>query len=328
MEQNNQLALPDWKGMHQSLVTDYQNILKTKLEEYKKTDINITPWNMDELVKVGQIITKVDKKILLNGYIYMTKDDEQHNYFMNIAVEKDDLSTINWLTTNDLPFFRFYNKNKENPLDQCIKKLQPSANNKPINRKTFDSMLTCMANQYSSANSGYDKYKEKCLIDIIALQLQYTKFDKEFRVDQIVLMKLLPRPNKKLSLKDSIRYKREALSSYYKNAIDELDGSTFTHIFTAQQNPNVLCELIQRERASLIKDKEGKTPIDYAINLFRRYHMQEIDSEDFKKASCCVYILLNYAKALAQKGIQDAPDISDITDFGPCCKKHTLLKAI
>src|SRR3990170_5734779 len=127
MKQNNQLALPNWRGMHNQLCTDYKNILKNKLEEYKN-DFSITPCNMDELVKVGQIITKVDKKVLLDGYIYMTKDNyERHNYFMNIAVEKDDLSTINWLCANNPPFFRFYNKNKENPLDQCIKKLLPSA---------------------------------------------------------------------------------------------------------------------------------------------------------------------------------------------------------
>ena len=68
-KQNNQPALPYW-GMHSQLVNDYKNILKNKLEEYKKADISITPWSMDELVKVGQIITKVDKKVLLDGYIY------------------------------------------------------------------------------------------------------------------------------------------------------------------------------------------------------------------------------------------------------------------
>ncbi|HLW72831.1 MAG TPA: hypothetical protein VKR54_02170, partial [Candidatus Babeliales bacterium] len=46
MEQNNQLALPDWRGVHGQLIGDYKKILRTKLEEYKDTDISITPWNM------------------------------------------------------------------------------------------------------------------------------------------------------------------------------------------------------------------------------------------------------------------------------------------
>lgn len=338
-KQNNQLALSDWKGMHNQLCTDYQNILKNKLEEYKKTDISITPCNMDELVKIGQTITRRDKKDLLNFYIYMTKDDEQHNYFMNIAVEKDDLSTIEWLNANNPPFFRFYNNNKENPLDQCIKKLLPSATNKPSNKITqqiFDSMFTCVAEQYLSADSGYNTYKEKCLTDIIALQLRYTKFGRNFTVNSNVLAKLLPKSNEKLSLARSIGYKREALSNYYKNAIDEEDGRTFTHAFVSECNADELFELAQRDEISFEKDKYSHTALDYALLTLHHYIDNEINrttnSERFQRASCCVYILLNHAKALGKKNDQvtylHKLYESDISDFGPCCEKHTLSKDV
>ncbi|HLC06896.1 MAG TPA: hypothetical protein VJJ26_01785 [Candidatus Babeliales bacterium] len=336
MKQNNQLALPNWRGMHNQLCTDYKNILKNKLEEYKN-DFSITPCNMDELVKVGQIITKVDKKVLLDGYIYMTKDNyERHNYFMNIAVEKDDLSTINWLCANNPPFFRFYNKNKENPLDQCIKKLLPSATNKPSNKITqqiFDSMLTCMAEQYLPADSGYDTYKEKCLIDIIALQLRYTKFGRKFIVNSNALTKLLPKPKSKpLSLQLALKYKREALSSYYREAIDKLDGRTFTHVFASQQNPDALCELIEKKRASFAEDAYNHTALDYALLTLRHHTQNETSPEAIQKASCCVYILLNHAKSLALENAQvtylHELYASDISDFGPCCDKHTFSKAV
>lgn len=89
-KQNNQPALPYW-GMHSQLVNDYKNILKNKLEEYKKADISITPWSMHKLIKIGTAITK-QNLLTLKSTIH-TICDKEHNTFLHHAVEKNDEST-------------------------------------------------------------------------------------------------------------------------------------------------------------------------------------------------------------------------------------------
>ena len=319
MEKSNQLALPDYRATHRLLQADYRNYLQDQLEEYKKTDITKTPWNMDRLIKVGRCMTRMQDKQLTTYYIYMTKDKQQGNHFMNIAIEKDDLRTIRWITASKAYVFRFLNISQESPLDQSIKKLQPSAGNNTINattRKIFDTTLQFIADELLYAGAGYDKHKEACVKSVLALQLQYAKRGRDFVVDPVILKKLSPAAENPFLRSSDKKYYESFLSDHYAQIADEEDGSTFTHVFVSQQDPDALCQLIKQKRVSLAKDRQGLTPIDYAVNLLRQSFTQESDPEQIQKASCCVYLLLNYFKS------QDA--LGEL-DFGPCCEKHALL---
>src|SRR5881394_2076479 len=80
-------ALPLWTVPHQELRNDYKNYLKNRLEEYKKTDVN-----MDELVAMSTLITGGDCPHKL-----FRVEDAQGNRFIHIAIEKEDVQTTQWL---------------------------------------------------------------------------------------------------------------------------------------------------------------------------------------------------------------------------------------
>ncbi len=298
-------ALPDWRGMHSQLCTDYKNILKNKLEEYKEADISITPWSMHKLVKIGTTITK--QNFLTLKVAIHTICDKESNAFLHCAVEKNDESTVQWLSSGSNSFyFSRRGKNRQTPFDLCIKKLLPEIPNdatKATTRKIFNILTKkILSNE-----------RDRCLSQIIVLQLKHKKYGSEFRVNQ---------------------YLETSLSSYYQKAQEEKDGYTFTHVFATQCKADDLFELVKKDRISFKKDKHNYTALDYALSALHKYTQPQQETlitkfpHILQQASCCVYILLNYAKSLAQKGAQDVPDVSDMSDFGPCCEKHTLLKDI
>jgi hypothetical protein len=307
-------ALPDWKGVHQQLCVNYQNILKNKLEEYKKADISITPWSMHKLIKIGTTITK-QGFLTLKSTIHIIRDAEDST-FLHHAVEKNDESTVSWISSKSNGFYlSLHRKNGQTPFDLCIKKLLPEIPNdatKAATRKIFDILAKNIAKNILSS------MKDRCLSQIIALQLKHKKYGTEFIVDQNLLQALMPRTPQK------------SLSNYYRDAQEEKDGYTFTHVFATQCKADDLFELVKKDQISFEKDKHNYTALDYALSALHRYIHNETNRAKFpdvcQKASCCVYILLNYTKALAQKGSQDVP--ANMSDFGPCCEKHTLSKAI
>jgi hypothetical protein len=309
-KQNNQPALPDWKGMYSQLCIDYKNILKNKLEEYKKADISITPWSMHKLIKIGTTITK-QNFLTLKSAIHTIRDEEG-NVFLHHAVEKNDESTVSWLSLKSNGFYlSLHRNNGQTPFDLCIKKLLPEIPNdatKTATRKIFDIL----------AKNILSSSKDRYLSQIIALQLKHKKYGTEFIVDQNLLQALIPSSPQK------------SLSNYYRDAQEEKDGYTFTHVFATQCKADDLFELVKKDQISFEKDKHNYTALDYALSALHSYIHNETNRAKFpdvcQKASCCVYILLNYAKELAQKGSQDVP--ADISDFGPCCEKHTLSKVI
>jgi len=313
------IALPDWRSVHRQLIGDYKKILRTKLEEYKDTDISITPWNMTKLLNIGETITKQD--ILNVKSILHTTYDNENNSFLHHAVEKNDESTVQWLAAqSNILYLSPHEKNGQTPFDLCIKKLLPEVPNnatKAITRKIFDILV----------KKVFLDEREHYLSQIIVLQLKHKKYGSEFKVDQYLLERLVVPHALKKTLSD---YYRDA----QRDAQEEKDGYTFTHVFATQCKADDLFELVKKDQVSFKKDKNNYTALDYALSALHKYiqPQQETDITQFpdvlQQASCCVYILLNYAKALAQRGIQNAPDVSDISDFGPCCEKHTLLKAI
>ena len=233
--QSVQLVLPDWKSMHNRLEDDYQGYLKNRLKEYKKTYIITTSWNMDELVKVGEVITKQDAATL-KSVIYTTRDEED-NVFLHYAVEKNDESTVQWILSSRQDDYSLEKrKDGQTPFDLCIKKLLPEVDEekKVTVRKIFDMMLAHIAQYTTSGNQ-----KSSCLSQIIDLQLKYIRVGTEFIVEQDLLQKLVPN-NSELSL-----------SNYYQKAQDE-KGFTFAHALV--EDPDKLFELIKKNYVSFAKD--------------------------------------------------------------------------
>jgi hypothetical protein len=322
MEQNNQVALPDWRGTHQKLCTDYRDILKTKLAAYKKADITTTAWDMDTLITAGTIITKFDHSNIKYN-IFLTTKDEHNNSFFHSAVEKNDVATVKWLSPRILNNqYLDTNNDGQTPLDLCIKKLLPNdiykrASEMAIARQIFYSMLSDIGKLKIAP-----EIKEKCLTTIINLQLQWKGYGLPFNVDPDLLTKLLTA--ERLEEEPSLMNRFYRKASYY-------DGRTFTHIPVYYLHPDELFELVKKDQISFAKDNKGQSALDLALQQSKQYtqpyYMTKFPGTD-QKASCCVYILLNHAKALALKGAQNAPDISEFGDFGPCCEKHTVSKAI
>src|SRR5437016_12763438 len=77
-------ALPAWAVPHQTLKSDYKVYLQNRLEEYKKTDIDIETINMDELVSMSTLITGGNACV----HKLFTRSDSEYNCFIHIAIEK------------------------------------------------------------------------------------------------------------------------------------------------------------------------------------------------------------------------------------------------
>ena len=245
MEQNNQLALPDWKGMHNQLCTDYKNILKNKLEEYKNTDFSTTPLNMKKLLKIGTIITKFSPSYLMYE-IFLNTCDAQNNSFFHIAVEKNDISRAKWLSGKiGNGQYLTTNNDGQTPFDLCIKKLLPydvdnRASERTIARQIFDIMLSDIGKLRIVPH-----LKEKCLTTIINLQLQWYGYGIPFNVDPDLLTKLLKA--EKLEKEPSL------ISRLYREATLE-NGRTLTHVFVSHFKTDALFELVKKDQVSFAKD--------------------------------------------------------------------------
>ncbi len=321
--QTNQIALPDWKRMHAQLCAGYQNILVDTLEEYKKADITVMPWNMDELMHVGALVTKFDHSAVLHALVLKTKD-EQNDSFFHRAVEKNDVPTVQWLSSRiQNNQYLDTNNDGQTPLDLCIKKLLPidvynRAQERTLARKIFDIMLSAIGKLRIAP-----ELKEKCLTSIINLQLQWRGYGIPFHVEQDLLTNLIE-PEK-------LEQEPSFMNRLYREAKYSGDR-TFTHVFIAQSLPDDLFEWVKKGQVSFAKDASNHTALDYALLTLRGYTQDEIKRtkflEHFKRVSCCVYILLNYARSLGVKEVQvtylSELYASDISDFGPCCEKHTL----
>ena len=261
MEQ--QLALPDWKGMRKQLIGDYSKHLRNRLEEYKKTDISIVPWEMNTLVNDGKTITKLDATELKRAI--RSVRDSQYNCFLHIAVDKDDEKTVRWLCSARRSFDLFKgNSSGETPLGLCIKKLLPGTVDNVATQNIFTVLLN-FATQWVLGGG----VKISCLKSIIALQLAHAQNGSTFVIDQNMLQKLLP------------NYQQQSLSNYYKNAQDE-DGQTFAHAFS--DNPDKLFELVEKDYVSFAKDKQGRTALDYTVA-----HLQSFYNEKPPVSSCLGY---------------------------------------
>lgn len=309
MEHGKQIEiLPDYKKAHNLLLNDYKNYLKNQLEIYKKADVN-----MDTLVAMSHKMTKgsYQKEI-----VYAR--DDQYDHFIHIAINKQDLSTVQWLYAFDGGIYpNFSNSGGKSPLCLCIDQLSPvngiQGGKNVAARQIFDVTLEALGKNKKVAGAyvAFSKYKEMCLKNIIALQLKYKKNLYDFVVAPESLASLVSRCRRNQLTVPAF------ISTFYKAAIDESNGDTFTHILVAQNNPDELFEWLKQERGSFEKNKSGLTPLDVALEKCRHFTQDvsriNADKDSYDKLSCCVFILLNYIRL--KKGTPD-------NTFGTCCDRH------
>lgn len=336
MEQNNQLALPDWKSVHSQLVADYKDILKVKLEEYREADVATwtTAEKAKELSTIGAAIT--------NYHVYELESivgstiDAHANTFLHYAVARKDAATVERLLFHGYNTQNVFakNSNGETPFDLCIKNLLPSISSDQADQTAASKQIFKTIVRDASSLYFYNRIAKKrvsdeaiwyrtdsegidCLKKIIDLQLKHARAGSDFSAYSKGLKKFVIRNR---ASEEEKKAGEETLALYYRQACDQ-NGYTFTRALI--DNPDALFELAKKNYVSF----EKNIFIFAKTRLFRakfKYEDGETEAlDDFQKASCVVYILLNHAKALAQKGAQKISD-EDIADFGPCCDKHII----
>lgn len=309
MEQNeaNQqtLALPNITPICRALKNDYKIYLNSRLEEYKKTDVN-----MDELVAMSAIITGKKHSEFSSTSIHNVMDKE-FNRFIHIAVQKADLPTVQWIYNNTPYNYTFFptNKNGQSPLDLCIEQLSPDIIGEQKNTDRHKVLNATIL--YIGKTPNYI-LRYQSLQKIINLQLSHKKNKMDFTFEPELLYYLVPQ--------EELAQKESYLSKIYQKSADE-DGNTFTHLLVGQDLPDELFQWIKQEHVSSAKNNAGQSPLDLALIRFQcsfqPYTYIPVDylkGDVFNKRRCCLLMLLNYFNNQQLTGLQN------------CCDKHIVVK--
>jgi hypothetical protein len=292
-------ALIDYQSTETLLVQDYKDYLQHQLKHYHDHPVSV-----DSLIKISFTITGENHK----SYIRDIQNNKGET-FLHVAVEKEDLPFINDMFT----YFSTMHRNQEGklPLDLAIKKLDPKTPRS--NHENRIAILEAIAHRIAK-HAYFQKDKEDCLEKIIGLELAYKAHPSPaffFTPNKDLLHNLVPNAHKNNS--------SSFLAQLYQQATDPKTGNTFAHICIQQQNSDELLELVNADHISLTTNKEGLSPLDFALRAFREFTKQSADletqqkSENFKRVRCCFFILYNYFKK--------SPTSS-------CCEKHKNIKII
>ena len=296
-------ALPSWNSARQILKKDYKTYLQNRLEEYKKTDIDVTPINMDELVTMGVRITGYDRTHEIGNIA-----DEAHNRFIHIAIEKDDLPAVQWICANPKFIGTPINKKGQSPLDLCIEKLTPCSIDQQKDSVTHK-ILYALIERTAKVCSPVNPYKTACLKKITALHLAYKQASHE--------LDLTPELIRCLISAEKLAEEQAFLSTIYQETTDA-DGNTFTHVLVEKELADELFDWIKQGRVSFAKNKAQLTPVDTALANFRFFtqNVALIDGNttSFARKKCCLFMLLNYLKIKSGQAAN--------THFNHCCSNH------
>lgn len=311
----------DYKAVHENLRTMYKNYVTKQLKGYKESG----KIDMNELLEAGKTITR--SKDVTQQLLHRDIQDENNNSFIHIATEKKDIATVAWLLVQGDKNFTYMNAGQQYPLDICIKQLLPlsadasgeflatdsSADSCHIikSRQIFDVMVS-----HITRLSESEGFKKTCLKKIIELQLKHKRCRSNFAMDNELLQSLVSQ--------EPLAQQPSILSSIYKEAVDDTDGSTLSYILVEQENPDELYELAQADQISWIKNKkDGRNSFDLAKEKFFKA-IKEIglaieDKELIERTGCCLYILMH---CLRNEDIKNGA--ANVPYLGNCCDKHVL----
>lgn len=301
----------DCNAIENSLNTDYNNYLKNRLEEYKKTDF--TPQNVSCLTKVGTLITGNP----LVDFPYYDIRDEQGNTFIKVAVKKMDLPFVDWHVTKQGA--HCITRDDFNAcIATCMQYLKPSKTPTETDETTKNTtheilkILTIKQGDQASIFTLRDKpCRENLIKQLILLQLKHKKRNTTFTIeDTLFTQHLTSGEDDKSPI---------ILSDLYQTVTDK-KGNTLSHIIVDLHNADELYELIKKNYVSPAANKSCKTVLDIALNHFQSFIQDpgmtfgDIYPEKINQARCCVFMLLTYIK-LKQTG--KLPNHQ-------CCNKHVI----
>lgn len=289
----------DYKSIEESLKNDYQEHLKSFLEEYKQTDC--TPENIDNILTMSSSMT--GHKNL--DYIHFVKDDQQ-NTFLKIAIQKTDLPTVRWLIEQGNTKYHT-NQNHYDYVNLCVKQLSPETDK--AKKDTAYNILKTVVEPYKTLSM--DKEWRKYFIkEMVSLQLQHKKYRTNFIIEESLLTPFLTQGIEKTQIDIN-------LENIYQRVTDE-DGNTLTHIIVNLPDADELCQLIHKNYVSPLKNKEHLDALALAIKNFRVFSQDTslFDRKpiDSMHARCCYFLLLAY---ITRKRNENPADCF-------CCDKHAI----
>lgn len=286
-----------WKSIdicliEKSLENDCKAYLTNRLEEYKKVDF--TSQDMDQIRKTCTCITG---KPTYCSTVITTIHDEKNNSFIHHAVQKPDLNVATWLLKNKY-LSRYKNSDGKEPIDLCIDMLLPGA--AEDNLLTARAILALLIDKNSHPGLFLNLHRKNYLEKLVALQLEHTKHNTGFKLDDTLLPSLV--------------FDQITLPKIYQTIVDK-DKNSYTHILVQKNLADMLYEFIKNNYITFATNNDGQTPLAIAQENFRQHTSPTILSSlaSFSPTRCCILMLLNYVRKQ-----------NKVTDFQQCCEKHTI----
>lgn len=280
-----------------SLNDDYQNHIKSFIEEYKKT--NGSPENIDGILTMSSSITGHKN----SEYIHSVKDDEG-NSILTIAIGKIDLPTTHWLIEQGNTKHHS-NKDYYDYVGLCVKQISSGAND--TTRITAYNILKTVVEPYKARNMD-KKWRKYFIKEMIALQLQHKKNRTDFIIEEDLLTPFLTQEPQNNNATIS-------LAAMYQKVTDE-DKNTLTHIVINLADIDELEKLIRKDYVSPLKNNDNFDALQLATQNFQKFsqHTSLFDSDTTQAMNtrCCYFLLLNYMLKKRKENVADC--------F--CCPKH------
>jgi len=285
------------------------------LEDYKKQ-----PIVLNDLAGKTAEITGL---MIGRGVLQSIKDDRD-NGFAHVAVTKQDRVAVKWLCKNQSFLFLKNNKDNQSPLGICLDQLEP---NQLIDRKKNALvMMSCVVKSLGKhVKDVYDIEKNNHLRKIIDLKVMYSCLGDccsdgfKFVCDDELLCCLMSQTQRCNA--------RQILDTFYKEAADKIDSALVLHKFVEEQKVEELFDFLGKNSAmfkslALQKNSKGMAPVDIAQDYYSSC-LNNIESigfadENFKKARCCLFMLLNYMRLNNGKK-------KGVSLF--CCDKHLVFES-
>jgi hypothetical protein len=290
----------DYESIEASLKNDYQEHIKSFLEEYKQTDCS--PDNIDNILTMSSSMT--GHKNL--EFIHFVKDDQQ-NSFLKIAIQKEDLPTVRWFIEQGNTKYHTA-ENHYDYVNLCVNQLSPKTDNTKTNNSY--NILKTIVEPYQklSMDKAWRRYFVK---EMVSLQLQHVKHRTNFVIEESLIKPFLtPSPQE---TQPDIN-----LANIYQRVMDE-NGNTLTHIIINLPNADALCSLIQKDYVSPLKNKDNLDALALATKNFRIFSQDtslfDLKPTESMQARCCYFLLLKY--------ITTKLNTTPVDCF--CCEEHVAI---
>lgn len=310
-EQQKQLELIkqiDCTKIAKTLNDNYIAYARKHLEKYKTT--NYTVQEMCNIGRKNQFMTGEQ----YGGFPYNAIRDEQGNSFIRIAVNKMDLTIVDWhvlkqgahcITQEDFNYCS----------NLCFEKLNPKKTEEHISEKaTAYTILKILATKQGDTYTIWTLRPKLCrenfVKQLILLQIKQKRYKSDFIIEDEFIAQHLT------GCKDD--QSPILLTDMYQTVANK-KGNTLSHIVVELQAADELCTLINKNYVSAAPNKIGKTIDQLALHHFQMFTQDtsnfDLYPENGKNARCCLFMLLKYI--ISKQNGSLTPDYT-------CCDKHAI----